>query len=73
MSCEETYIYREVPSGTIDGVNKTFTVINNIETLEEVFVWGAPYRNVSSIAGKTITLNDAPPDGAEINVDYFYN
>ena len=71
-ACETNFIYKEEPTWLVDGVNKTFTVINNVETLEEVFVWGAPYRNISSVAWKTIVLNDAPPVGATINVDYFY-
>lgn len=71
-ACETNFIYKESPSWVIDWVNKTFIVLNNIDTLEEVFVWWTPYRKIASIAWKTIVLNDAPPVWASVNVDYFY-
>lgn len=64
-----TFIYNEIPSGAINGVNTAFTVLNNIEKIEEVFIWGAAYRSLS-FTWNTITLNDAPPTGATISVDY---
>ena len=71
-ACETNFIYKETPSWEIDWANKIFTVASNINTLEEVFVWGAPYRKISSIAWKNITLNEAPPIWATVDVDYFY-
>ena len=72
-ACETNFIYKEVPTWAVDWNNKTFVVLNTIEVLEEVFVWWAPYRTISSIAWKTITLNEAPPaTSGEGNVDYFY-
>lgn len=65
-----TFIYNEIPSGAINGVNTVFTVLNNIEKIEEVFIWGVAYRSLS-FTWNTITLNDAPPTGAAISVDYF--
>jgi len=32
------YIYNETLQGVVDGVNKTFTTLNKIEKIEEVYV-----------------------------------
>lgn len=64
------YIYNEIPSWAIDWVNKVFTTINAISKIEEVFIWWVAYRDLI-FSLNTITLNDAPPVGASISVDYF--
>lgn len=64
------FVYNETPTGDINGINVTFTVINNIERIEEVYVWWAPYRAIS-FTGNTITFTDAPPTGTSVSVDYF--
>lgn len=71
-ACETNFIYKETPVWNIDWINKVFDVANNIDTLEEVFVGWAPYRSVTSVAWNRITLDEAPPIGTSINVDYFY-
>lgn len=65
-----TYIFSEVPTWAVDGVNKTFTVVNTIDTIEEIYIAGVPYRHFSFF-GTTITLVDAPLTGFDISVDYW--
>jgi len=67
------YIYNETLGGVIDGVNVTFTTLNNISKIEEVYLWGAAYRNVSFVVGTNIiTFADAPPIwAASPTIDYF--
>ena len=64
------FIYNEIPSWSVNWTNKVFTVINDIDKIEEVFIWGAAYRSLS-FSWNTITLVDAPPIGTSISVDYF--
>lgn len=64
------YIYNETPSWVINGVNKTFYVTRSILNIEEVYVWWAPYRNIS-FSWNVIILNDAPPTWSNISVDYY--
>lgn len=64
------YIYNEIPSWVVNWVNKIFTVINNIGDIEEVFIWGVAYRNLSFL-WNVITLVEAPPLWSAITVDYF--
>lgn len=66
----QTYIYNETPSWDINWINKVFTVINDIERIEELYIWWVAYRDLTFNLN-TITLNDAPPIGATISVDYF--
>lgn len=66
-----TFVYNETPTWTVDGVNKIFTTEFNIEVLEEFYFWWIPYRNITSIWTNTITLNEAPPTGSIVSVDYF--
>lgn len=62
------FVTREVPTGTIDGSNVTFTLANTpISGSEEVFVNGI-LQNVGggndyTISGATITFNTAPQTG----------
>lgn len=67
------YIYNETLWGTIDGVNVTFTTLNNISKIEEVYLGWAAYRDVSFTVGtNVITFTDAPPSwAAQPTIDYF--
>ena len=67
-----TPIYDETPAWLVDWVNKVFTVLNNISAMDDVYIWGAPYRKLS-YKWNIITLQEAPPIWAEITVDYFYS
>lgn len=65
------YEFDEIPSWAVDWVNKIFTLIYEIERIEEVYIWWAAYRNFS-FSWKNIILQDAPPAGKAISVDYFW-
>lgn len=67
----DTFVYNETPTWLVNWTNKVFTTINDISILEEFYVWGIPYRNITSIWTNTITLNKAPPTWAIVSVDYF--
>lgn len=58
---QENYIPKEIPVWVVDGVNRIFTVTYNIDKLDEFFVGNSPYYWIESVAGKTITLDVAPP------------
>jgi len=60
---------KEVPSGTIDGANKTFTLANTIFQIDDIWVDGAIYETAPATSGNTVTLDDAPT--ASISVDYY--
>lgn len=61
---------KEVPSGTVDGANKTFELANVINTIDDVFVDGNIYLgSITKTGEKQITLADAPT--LTIYVDYF--
>lgn len=53
------YIYNETPSWVVDWVNKTFTVLNDIEVIDEIQIGWADY-DWFIFSWKVITLNDAP-------------
>jgi len=67
------YIYNETLWGATDGINVTFTTLNNIQNIEEVYLWGAAYRDISFVEWtNVITFVDAPPNGADSpTCDYF--
>lgn len=62
------FIYNEIPSGTINGVNDTFTLANTPApatslqlTLQGVLlIAGTDY----TLSGDTITMTSPPPTGA---------
>ena len=60
-------IYKEVPSGTIDWVNKVFTFVNNIDYIDDLWVDNVIYTSFS-ISWNTVTLTDAPT--TDIYADY---
>ena len=68
-----TYIYNETLWGVIDGVNTTYTTLNNIFNIEEVYLGGVAYRDISFVVGtNVIEFVDAPPLGsAAPTADYF--
>jgi hypothetical protein len=65
------FIYNETLQWTIDGVNKTFTTLYNIEKIEEVYYLWAPYRNIS-FTNNVVTFVDAPTIwSTQPTIDYF--
>ena len=60
-------IRKEVPTWTIDGVNKVFTLLNTPKYIDDIFMDWAIYTTYS-LVGKVITLIDAPE--TSIYVDY---
>ena len=68
---------RETPTGTVDGVNVTFTLLvaPNPANTEQVHLNGVLLEpgagNDYTIAGAVITFLAAPPVGSRIKVHYF--
>ena len=59
------FMIREVPSGTLNGVNTVFTLANTPETGTEMIFLNGILQNVGgsndyTISGDTITFNNAP-------------
>lgn len=68
-------IFNEVPSGTIDGVNTTFTIANTpISGTERIYKRGLRMSpgigNDYTISGVFITFTSAPLTGDSILIDY---
>lgn len=59
---------KEVPTGTVDGANKTFSVAFEIDQIDDVWVDGVIYTGNITIRDTQIQLADAPTD--TIFVDY---
>lgn len=59
MGAETNYIFGETASWVVNGVNTSFTLVNEIDRIEEIYLGGASYRSFS-FSGSTITLTDAP-------------
>jgi len=69
-----SFVVRETPSGTINGVNTTFTLANtpSLDT-EQLFLNGVlqePGGEDYTISGTTITMVDAPIAGDRLKVSY---
>jgi hypothetical protein len=69
------FVTREIPSGSIDGSNRVYTLANPIVTgSEQVFLNGLLQdpgaSDTYTIVGTTITFNTAPLTGDEIHVSY---
>lgn len=63
-------IENEIPSGSIDGVNKVFNVAYTIFQIDSVWVDGEIVFNTAyTYLDKTITLDEAPT--VDIYIDYF--
>ena len=56
----------QTPTGTIDGVNKTFTASTTIYQFDSILVDGADYTTAPVINGSSFTLADAPTVSIEI-------
>lgn len=74
---ESKFIVREVPTGTIDGVNDTFTLANTPMAAKEcVFLNGLLQHpgagNDYTISGDTITMLTIPQTGERLVVNYIY-
>jgi hypothetical protein len=67
------FVFNEVPSGTINSSNVTFTLANTPTTgTVQVYVGGLRQKLTThySISGSTITFVTAPATGTDIIVDY---
>lgn len=65
------FIYNEVLSWVIDGINREFTTLNEIDRIEEVYLGWAAYRDVG-FAWTVVTFAIAPPVWAsQPTIDYF--
>ena len=71
---ESKFIDNEIPSGTINGTNKTFTINkapNPISSLKvywngQLLLAGSDY----TLSGTTITMEEAPDSGDNFWIDY---
>lgn len=64
---------RETPSGTIDGVNATFTLAHTpISGTDMVFVNGLLLASGYTISGTTLTFTSAPAGGSTLLITYRY-
>lgn len=65
------FIYNEQLVWVVDGVNKVFTSVKEIESIEDMRLWGADYTDFSFI-WNVVTLTDAPTVWTGIpKIDYF--
>lgn len=66
------YVVREAPTGTINGVNVTFTLANTPVTGKEMVYMNGLLQDSTdySISGATITYLVAPPTGTKLVVTY---
>lgn len=64
-----SFISKEVPTGTINSVNKTFTLANDIFQIDDIWIDGAIYSGTTTTSGAVITLTDAPT--ATLTIDYW--
>ena len=76
-SSAHTHVWNEVPSGTIDGTNKTFTLAHTPDTGSLLlFLNGILEREGASydytLSGGTITMAVAPPAGSTLLCSYTY-
>ena len=62
-----TFIWKEVPTWTIDWVNNVFTLLNDVDYIDDIFVDWAIYTTYTR-SWKVLTLSDAPV--VAILVDY---
>jgi len=60
-------IRKEIPAWSIDWVNKIYTLINDVDYIDDIFIDWAIYTDFS-VVWKIITLTDAPT--LSIYVDY---
>jgi hypothetical protein len=69
----ENYVAGEIPSGTINGTNTVFTLVNiPMDNTETIFINGLYQHRVDyTITDNTITFDTAPTSGAKIAANYF--
>ncbi len=53
------FIYNEILLGVVDGINKEFTALYDIESVEDLRLWGVDYVDFSFV-NNVVTLADAP-------------
>ena len=76
IATQNTYIANEIPSGIVDGINVTFTLVFNPVT-DTVVVRLSGLVQVPGVSkdytllGKIISFNKAPKVGQEVVVNYF--
>ena len=63
-----SFIAKEIPTGLINGINKTFLLLNPVDYITDIFVDGTIYTTFS-LVGNQLTLADAPE--LSIYVDYY--
>jgi len=72
MANNNSYIFNEQASWLVNWINKVFTLVNSVSSIESLRIGYVEYTNFT-FSWNTITLNDAP---TVINwgvfVDYFY-
>lgn len=63
----------EVPAGTVDGVNKTFTLSATPGDIVSLTLNSRPLKLTTdyTFSGSTITLVTAPAFGQELNAIYY--
>jgi hypothetical protein len=71
--------FQEVPSGTVNGTNQTFTLSHTPWNAANLVLWrdGQPVPQVGgangySITGVTITMGTAPANGQSLYAHYYY-
>lgn len=67
------FVGNEVPTGSVDGSNTDFTLVNTPDPKElKVYVNGQRLKQTEdwTISGDTLTFNIAPPTNSIILVDY---
>ena len=52
-------IRKEIPSWLINGVNKVFTLLNDVESIDDIFWDGGIYTDFTRV-GNVLTFSDAP-------------
>lgn len=62
------FIYKETPTGTIDGLNTAYTLAQAAFQIDDIIVDGAIYLGSYTIVGTALNLSDAPT--VSIRVDY---
>ena len=71
-----TFVYGEVPSGTVNGSNKIFTLAQATNPADSLCVFLNGVRQITGVSyslnGTTITFTSAPVPGDTILVDYSY-
>jgi hypothetical protein len=70
-----SFVTRETPTGTINGVNATFTLVNTpLVNTEEIYLNGLLQEpgagNDYNISGATITMLNIPATGDRLRVNY---